>query len=167
MVWLSLEEKCNIHLQDSVKDALRERQDSVSWPTAYMCSNLLYEMQSTTQTTSECLLKFPGKNAFLHATLAFFWFRPVYLFELGCMNHHIQNVSLICIFKYFSFQNGMIIPIIHNLFWKNKTSQIAVFCSPQTPKNCKSWNLNVEGIRDVSYSQGCPLLHFKKVLRSY
>lgn len=153
MVRLSLEEKCNIPLQDSVKDASRERQDSASWPTAYMCRNLLYELQSTTQTTFECLLKLPGKNISLHATLAFFWFRPAHLFELGCMNHHIQNVSIICLFKYFSFRNGMIIHIIHNLFWKNKTSQLAVFCSPQIPKNCKSWNLNVEGIRDVFNGQ--------------
>ena len=86
-----------------MKEALHERQDSASQPTAYMCSNLLYE---NAEHNSDNLLRLPGKNISLHATLAFFWFRPAHLFELGCMNHHIQNVSLICIFKHF-FPFGM------------------------------------------------------------
>lgn len=71
------------------------------------CVAIYYmKMQSIIQTTLEHLLRLPGKNISLHATLAFFWFRPAHLFELGCMNHHIQNVSLICIFKHF-FPFGM------------------------------------------------------------
>lgn len=48
------------------------RQDSASRPTAYMCSNLLYENAGIIQTTLEHLLRLPGKNISLHATLAFF-----------------------------------------------------------------------------------------------
>lgn len=71
--------KCNVHLQDFVKGALRERQDSASRPTAYMCSNLLYENAEHNSDNFRALIEVARQNISLHATLAFFWLRPAHL----------------------------------------------------------------------------------------
>lgn len=95
----------------------RENEQCFPRPTAYMC-NLLYENAEHNSDNFRALIEVARRNISLHATLAFFWFRPSASFELGCMNHHIQNVSLICIFKHFFPSNGVIIRIILYLFWK-------------------------------------------------
>ena len=111
------------------------------------------KMRSIIQTTLECLLRLPGKNISLHATLAFFWFRPAHLFELGCMNHHIQNVSLICIFKhFFPSEWNYKSYYTQSILKKIKTVILQSFVPPKNLggnfKNFKSWNLDVEEIRD-------------------
>lgn len=117
VVWLSLEGKCSIHFQDSVKDALCERQDSAPWPTTYMCSNLLYKNAENNSDNFWVLIEVAGQKYFSPCYISIFWLRLADLFELGYMNHHIQYVSLICMLKYFSLWNGTIIHIISSTFW--------------------------------------------------
>lgn len=122
--------KCNIHLEDSVKDALCKRQDSAFWSPTYTCSNSLYENAECDSDNLWVLTEVARQKYFPPWSISIFWFRPADRFELGWMNHHIQYVNFICIFKYSSFQIGTRIHSIANIVCK-KTKNLG--CHPLLP----------------------------------